>query len=121
MRDEFRAVPRDTNAIAGADATLECAPPRAHPAPIVKWRKNGINLDLASGSRLTIDPTGNLLIAKAVKDEDEGNYQCVAENAAGKKLSPPVRFRVTGEFCLNFPGVLVFQFREVKIDFVHAS
>ena len=96
IRDEFRTVPTDTDALGGTDATLTCAPPRGHPAPIVKWRKNGLNLDLASGSRLRIEPSGDLVIYDVAK-VDEGNYECVAENAAGKRTSTPVRLRVNGK------------------------
>ena len=43
--------PRDDMAAAvGADVVLECAPPMGNPPPVVRWRKDGDNLDLTSSS-----------------------------------------------------------------------
>ena len=52
MKEEFRAVPSDTSAVVGADVVLECSPPKGNPPPVVKWRKDGDNLDLTSSSRV---------------------------------------------------------------------
>ena len=53
MKDEFRAVPTDTAAVVGSDVVMECSPPKGNPAPVVKWRKDGDNLDLTSSSRVS--------------------------------------------------------------------
>ena len=54
MKDEFWAVPSDTSAVVGSDVVMECSPPRGNPAPVVKWKKDGHNLDLTSSSRVRI-------------------------------------------------------------------
>ena len=95
MKDDFRSVPEDTTVTLGSDAVLECSPPKGNPNPVVKWRKNGSNLDLTSQKRVKIDQSGNLVIYGAQKD-DQGKYQCSAENVASLRVSKPVRLRVIG-------------------------
>lgn len=93
MRDDFRAVPDDTDAILGENVVLECSPPKGHPKPVVKWKKDGDNLDLTSSKRIKIDESGNLVIYKAQK-KDQGRYQCSAENIATIRTSKPIRLKV---------------------------
>lgn len=93
MREDFRAVPSDTDAILNEDVVLECNPPKGHPEPVVKWKKDGDNLDLTSSNRIKIDERGNLVIYKAQK-KDQGRYQCSAMNTANVKTTKPVRLRV---------------------------
>ena len=97
MREEFRATPKDTDAILESDVVLECSPPRGHPKPVVKWKKDGDNLDLTSAKRIKIDESGNLVIYKAQK-KDQGRYQCTAENVASTRTSKPMRLKVHGKF-----------------------
>ncbi len=96
MRDEFRSVPQDTDAVLGENVVLECSPPKGHPEPLVKWKKNGDNIDLTSAKRIKIDEAGNLVIYKAEK-KDQGRYQCTAENIAATKISKPIRLKVHGK------------------------
>ncbi len=96
MRDEFRSVPQDTDAVLGENIVLECSPPKGHPEPLVKWKKNGDNIDLTSAKRIKIDEAGNLVIYKAEK-KDQGRYQCTAENIAASKISKPIRLKVHGK------------------------
>lgn len=49
LHPEFRTVPLATRGILGEAATLECEPPRGHPEPQVRWKKNGQPLDLTVG------------------------------------------------------------------------
>ena len=100
MREEFRAEPKDTDAVLEEDVVLECSPPRGHPKPVVKWKKDGDNLDLTSAKRIKIDESGNLVIYKAQK-KDQGRYQCTAENVASTKTSKPMRLKVHGKYHLN--------------------
>ena len=97
MREEFRAEPKDTDAVLEEDVVLECSPPRGHPKPVVKWKKDGDNLDLTSAKRIKIDESGNLVIYKAQK-KDQGRYQCTAENVASTKTSKPMRLKVHGKY-----------------------
>ena len=100
MREDFRAVPVDTDAILNEDVVLECNPPKGHPEPVVKWKKDGDNLDLTSSKRIKIDERGNLVIYKAQK-KDQGRYQCTAENVASTKTSKPMRLKVHGKYNNN--------------------
>lgn len=50
LHPEFRTVPLATRGILGEPATLECEPPRGHPEPQVRWKKNGQPLDLNVGA-----------------------------------------------------------------------
>ncbi len=51
LRDDFRVVPRDTEAGVGSEVTLRCSAPKGHPAPIVRWSKDNEYLDLTSSNR----------------------------------------------------------------------
>ena len=97
LRDDFRVAPSNTDALLGSPALLRCSPPKGSPAPIVKWIKDGEALDLSSGQRIAIDADGNLNIKRLVKD-DNGRYQCSAENLASSRITKAVRLRVLGEF-----------------------
>ena len=96
MRDEFRSSPKDMDAVMGENAVVECTPPKGHPKPVVKWKKDGDNLNLSSGKRIKIDPSGNLVIYN-VQKKDQGRYQCTAENIAAIRTSKPMRLKVHGE------------------------
>ena len=41
LKDDFRVVPKDTDATPGEEVELRCSPPRGHPAPRVSWLKDG--------------------------------------------------------------------------------
>ena len=75
MREEFRATPKDTDAVLEEDVVLECSPPKGHPKPVVKWKKDGDNLDLTSAKRIKIDESGNLVIYR-MRREINVQYYC---------------------------------------------
>ena len=51
MRDDFRILPKDTDVSVGQDTILKCSPPKGHPSPEVRWKKDGDFLDLTSSNR----------------------------------------------------------------------
>ena len=51
LRDDFRAMPKDTDVAIGDETILKCSPPKGHPQPVVRWKKDGEYLDLTSSSR----------------------------------------------------------------------
>ena len=51
LRDDFRAMPKDTDVAIGDETTLKCSPPKGHPPPVVRWKKDGEYLDLTSSNR----------------------------------------------------------------------
>ncbi|KAM9271186.1 hemicentin-2 [Morus bassanus] len=63
----------------GGNALLDCDA-RGHPAPLVRWSKDGV--PVVAGGHLRQLQNGSLAI-RAVGSADAGHYQCVAENDAG--------------------------------------
>lgn len=94
----------------GESATLECAPPKGHPEPAVRWRKDGEMLNTGKGRIRIVTPPGNLVISE-VRQSDEGRYSCVAENMAGTRESLPVHMTVHGKNAfvfLHFCAILYY-------------
>lgn len=98
LRDDFRIAPKNVKVAVGESATIECSPPKGHPEPTVKWKKNNDYLTL-SNNRIQITDAGSLVIAN-VHQSDAGRYTCVAENMAGKKESLSAGLSVHGK-CLS--------------------
>ncbi len=46
LQNDFRTVPQPVQGIAGDSVVLECEPPRGHPEPQIRWKKNGQSLEL---------------------------------------------------------------------------
>ncbi|CAL1265716.1 unnamed protein product [Larinioides sclopetarius] len=92
LREDFRVVPKFVSAAVGESSTLECTPPKGHPEPMVRWRKDGEVVNTGKG-RIRIVAPGNLVISE-VRQSDEGRYTCVAENMAGMRESVPVHMAV---------------------------
>ncbi|KAG8183570.1 hypothetical protein JTE90_025130 [Oedothorax gibbosus] len=95
LREEFRLVPKPVQAAMGETAVLECVPPRGHPDPVVRWRKDGewVGANGGKGGRFRIVGPGSLQVGD-VRQSDEGQYRCVAENLAGVRESPPAAMTV---------------------------
>lgn len=66
------------------------------PAPQVSWLRNNVAIDPAKESNLIISSEGHLLIVQA-RLSDMGNYTCVAENVAARRLSDTVVLTVYGK------------------------
>lgn len=81
----------------GDVALFECSPPRGYPEPVVQWKKDGQFVTI--NGRFTLSGT-NLLVSD-IQPEDAGRYQCIAQNMAGFRESPPAQLIVHGVFaCL---------------------
>ncbi|XP_014857036.1 PREDICTED: vascular endothelial growth factor receptor kdr-like isoform X1 [Poecilia mexicana] len=50
------------------------------PRPLIRWYKNGVEVDESPG--VSLGENGTLIIER-VKKDDEGRYECVAQNAEG--------------------------------------
>jgi len=46
LQTEFRTMPQPVQGIVGDSVVLECEPPRGHPEPQIRWKKNGQSLEL---------------------------------------------------------------------------
>ncbi|KAL7632162.1 UNVERIFIED_CONTAM: hypothetical protein RMT77_017519 [Armadillidium vulgare] len=93
LREDFRGIPADTIVATGESAMLECIPPRGHPEPLVRWRRNGEVINVAHAHRYELLDEGSLLI-KETRQDDGGQYACEAWNLAGSKTTPPVTLSV---------------------------
>lgn len=93
LRDDFRINPHAIQALIGSRVTLECAPPKGFPEPIVVWVKDERELDTQESIKYHLTPEGNLIIENAQRS-DAGFYQCVANNMVGKRISKPARLSV---------------------------
>lgn len=89
-------MPKVVQASVGESATLECTPPKGHPEPTVRWRKDGEIVNTGKDRRIKVVNPGNLVISE-VRQSDEGRYACVAENMAGIRESLPVHMTVHGK------------------------
>ncbi|XP_045107722.1 LOW QUALITY PROTEIN: roundabout homolog 2-like [Portunus trituberculatus] len=93
LRDDFRRTPADSVVAAGESALLECEPPRGHPEPLVRWRRNGQVIKVPESHRHEVVDEGTLLI-RHVQQSDAGQYTCEAWNLAGSKTTEPVNLYV---------------------------
>ena len=85
-----------TSGILGKSVEIRCLPPEGEPKPNVYWLKNGLAIEKNS-QRILVSHEGSLLINE-VRMSDTGNYTCVAENRAGKRVSDSAQLTVTGKF-----------------------
>ncbi|CAG5859522.1 unnamed protein product [Menidia menidia] len=96
----FSVEPRDTMAVRGNAALLNCSAHSEAPAR-VEWKKDGTFMSLASDERRRVLPDGSLLFAHVVHSKhnkpDEGTYQCVATiDSLGSISSRTARLSVAG-------------------------
>ncbi|XP_046404271.1 neogenin isoform X2 [Ischnura elegans] len=93
----FTAKPRSSVVVKGRTVVLDCAA-SGNPRPVIMWLKDGVTIDMTFlDSRLMMVGSGSLQIER-VQEDDEGTYQCRAENkedsvdasASLQVLVPPV-------------------------------
>ena len=79
---------------------LRCLAPEGIPPPDVTWQKNGVAVEpKKEGSNLIVSSEGHLLVVQA-RLADMGNYTCVSENVAGKRISDTAVLTVLGTYHL---------------------
>lgn len=54
------------------------------PAPTFSWIKSSTREDLATVDRFSVDKHTGVLTIRGVSKDDDGEYKCIAMNAAGK-------------------------------------
>ncbi|XP_074040553.1 unc-5 isoform X3 [Leptinotarsa decemlineata] len=69
----------------GHQVDLKCMPPVGMPPPRVYWLRG--NQILQPDTDVLVTSEGHLLIGQA-RPQDNGNYTCVAENIAAKRMAP---------------------------------
>ena len=85
--------PRNRSIVVGSDVTLDCITV-GYPRLKIKWLRNDNSNAVESNSRASIVQVSinnqtihHQLVITAVRKEDDGKYQCVAENSAGANTS----------------------------------
>lgn len=85
--------PRNRSTVVGSDVTLDCIT-IGYPRLKIKWLRNDNSNAVESNSRASIVQVSinnqsihHQLVITAVRKEDDGKYQCVAENSAGANTS----------------------------------
>ncbi|KAK8393989.1 hypothetical protein O3P69_006293 [Scylla paramamosain] len=91
LRETFRKSPLSLGVNEGESAVFECDPPKGHPTPVVTWRLDERDLILP---RHRYRQDGSTLMVSHVVPSDEGEYQCVVTNMAGRRVSEVAQLTV---------------------------
>ncbi|XP_068223501.1 uncharacterized protein [Palaemon carinicauda] len=93
LRRYFEEPPYSQRVPSEQHVELRCLPPVGRPEPQTTWLKNEAAIDLSQQPSFKISSEGSLLILSA-RAEDSGNYSCVAENVAGRRVSDTATLKV---------------------------
>lgn len=94
LKKQFEVNPTSTRVEDGHRTELRCVPPVGLPPPRIYWLRNG--QPLQTDTSIIVSTEGHLLISQA-RTQDTGNYTCVAENIAAKRLANPAQITVYGK------------------------
>ncbi|NXI43144.1 DCC protein, partial [Galbula dea] len=113
----FLTEPSDAITMRGSSVLLNCTAQAEGTAPVIKWKKDAVFLNLAVDERRQQLPNGSLLIQNIVHSRhhkpDEGLYQCEASlegigaiisRAAKVMVAGPLRFLSQTESVTAFAG-----------------
>lgn len=110
IRKHFTENPYSRSVELERQVELRCLAPEGIPPPDVTWQKNGVPVEpKREGSNLIVSSEGHLLVVQA-RLADMGNYTCVSENVAGKRVSDTAILTVLGTYLLT----LIFFFLPVS-------
>jgi len=114
LKKHFLSPPYSLSVETGRNAELRCSPPLGVPPPKVYWLRNGSPLETtvagAASASSDANPNdvssaadgfvqsadGHLLLGEA-ELRHQGNYSCVAENLAARRISEPAVLTVYGK------------------------
>lgn len=91
LKKQFEANPVSTRVEIGHQMELRCVAPMGVPPPRIYWLRGG--QPLQTDTTVVVSSEGHLLIGQA-RPQDTGNYTCVAENIAAKRLSNAAQITV---------------------------
>lgn len=121
LKKHFLSPPYSLSVEVGHNAELRCSPPLGVPSPKVYWLRNGSPLETAAAGAASISADanpnemssaagfvqsadGHLLLGET-ELRHQGNYSCVAENIAARRVSEPAVLTVYGKqfsfYCTN--------------------
>lgn len=69
---------------------------KGKPKPAVYWLKDGVRLREPDDNHI-VTQEGHLILVTA-RQQDAGNYTCVAENLAAKRYSKPAEISIFGKY-----------------------
>ncbi|CAG0902608.1 unnamed protein product, partial [Darwinula stevensoni] len=94
LKKQFRESPGSATVPLGKKAEFRCQAPDGSPPAKITWLKDNLPLEgFRDGNVFTLS-TGDLVVSQ-VRQSDAGNYTCVAENLAARRLSDPVTLAVS--------------------------
>ncbi|XP_071551464.1 netrin receptor UNC5C isoform X2 [Panulirus ornatus] len=93
LRRYFEEPPYSESVPLEQQVELRCLPPLGRPHPTTTWLKDNVPIDFDQNHSYRISSEGSLLILSA-RPGDSGNYTCVAENVAAKRVSDPAVLKV---------------------------
>ncbi|XP_055601363.1 uncharacterized protein LOC129750145 isoform X2 [Uranotaenia lowii] len=93
----------------GQKVEIPCEPPKGYPKPQITWLKNNFTFNpsapgITQLTNVAHQGTGTIVIS-AVKLQDIGNYTCVAENIAGKRIAEPIELIVYASDWIFYLGL----------------
>lgn len=94
LKKQFEIPPISTRVEIGHQTELRCVPPEGLPQPRIYWLRGNTPLD--TDTTMLVTSEGHLLLGQA-RERDTGNYTCVAENLAARRLATPAQIVVYGE------------------------
>lgn len=94
LKKQFEVNPTSTRVEVGHRTELRCVPPVGLPPPRIYWLRGG--QPLQTDTSIIVSTEGHLLISQA-RTQDTGNYTCVAENIAAKRMATPAQITVYGK------------------------
>lgn len=94
LKKQFELPPVSTRVELGHQTELRCVPPEGLPTPRVYWLRGGTPLQ--TDTTMLVTSEGHLLLGQA-RERDTGNYTCVAENLAARRLATPAQIVVYGK------------------------
>ncbi|XP_071990248.1 netrin receptor DCC isoform X4 [Engystomops pustulosus] len=97
----FISEPLDVVTMRGSSVVLHCSAGSDRGSPTIKWKKDGVYLNLAIDDRRQQQPNGSLAIQTVVHSRhhrpDEGSYQCEASlDGVGAIISRTAKVLVAG-------------------------
>lgn len=122
LKKHFLSPPYSLSVEVGRNAELRCSPPLGVPSPKVYWLRNGSPLETAAAGEASASADanpnemssatgfvqsadGHLLLGEA-ELRHQGNYSCVAENIAARRVSEPAVLTVYGNLFSFFVQIV---------------
>lgn len=95
LKKYFEQAPYSMSVELGSQTEMRCIPPDGVPLTIMSWIRDTQPIDPKRDPNYIVTADGHLLIAQA-RLSDMGNFSCVAENIASRRVSEPALLTVYG-------------------------